>query len=245
MDSMDPIKLQFIQSALQIAESWEAKGSDRWENRAWATRSLSSALMKLLSIAVTQFSTQTSAVTWLAENDARAVLQRTLEHLQFLIAEYDAGRLPASAYGGNYPHLVFAHISWAIEEFSLGESFVTISKRQENLELSTPFWREYGIAMGTLVERLPYTFPELPLRGQERYWSTYLHLIEANYIGRAPTEAFCGIDEAFRKRNSDNRISDDRYEIEGSGRHAAKWDYRRDSLVTYIAYRYPFNTNVS
>jgi hypothetical protein len=234
---MQTQKLEVIKNSLETARTWEAKGTDSWRNIAWSNKSISSALMNLLSIAVEQFSNQSGAATWLLEKGTVPLLQRTYEQLERLIAEVDAGRIPPSVYGGNYPHLVYAHLSWALQAFSLGEAFVAISERKDSVEISTPFWSEYAKAMGSLVRREAYSVRKMKLRGQEEYWITYLHLIEAVSSGASKQEALQRIEQAFIKRNSDTRIKDDGYEIEGSGIHPVRWDYRRDSLMAYIAQR--------
>lgn len=104
-------KLKVIQTSLESARIWEEKGTDTWQNIAGAQRCVSSALMNLLSIAVEEFSTQTEAADWLVENGTLGLLRRYHKHLERLLVEGDAGRIPPSVYGGNYSHLVFAHLS--------------------------------------------------------------------------------------------------------------------------------------
>jgi hypothetical protein len=231
-------KLGIVRDSLGRARTWESKGTDSWKNIAWSNKCVSSALMNLLSIAVEDFPRHSDAATWLLENGTVPLLRQVLEQIERLIAEVDAGRIPPSTYGGNYPHLVFAHLSWAVQEFSLGESFVGISQLADNAAISTPFWSEYGRGLGALVRDVPFRVPKMTkLRGQEEYWVTYLFLIEA-VSGRESIEgALQTIEHAFTRRNSDNRIKDDSYEIEGSGDHPVKWDYRRDSLMIYINHK--------
>jgi hypothetical protein len=227
-------KLEVIAGSLESARTWESKGTDSWRNIAWSNKSVSSALMNLLSIAVEDFSNHSDASTWLLENGALPLLRKAHEQIERLIAEVDAGRIPPSTYGGNYPHLVYAHVSWAVGDFSLGESFVAISERDENAKISTPFWCSYAKAMGALVHNVPYQTPKMKLRGQEEYWIAYLYLIEDISNGRSGAKALQGIEHGFTERNSDIRINDDAYEIEGSGYHPVRWDFRRDSLIAYI-----------
>lgn len=227
-------KLEIIKRSLESARTWESKGTDSWRNVAWSNKCITSALMNLLSIAVEEFSNQSDAASWLLENGTVPLLRRTHEQIKRLIAEVDAGRVPPSTYGGNYPYLVQAQLAWALGEISFGEHFIAIAERENGSEISTPFWSEYAKGMGSLVRKQEYRVPKMKPRGQEEYWVTYLYLIEAVLNGGSREEALQRIDDAFIARNSDKRIKDDGYEIEGSGTHPVKWDYRRDSLVTYI-----------
>ncbi len=227
-------KLEIIRSSLERARTWEEKGNDSWRNIAWSHKCIASSLMNLLSIAVEDFSEQSDAATWLLGNGTLSLLRQAYKQLERLIAEVDAGRIPPSTYGGNYPHLVFAHLSWAIQEFSLGESFVAIAERKDSAEISTPFWCEYARAVGSLVHNRPYRVSKMELKGQQEYWITYLQLIEAISNGEPREQALQRIEQAFIRRNSDNRIKDDSYEIEGSAAHPIKWDFRRGSLLAYI-----------
>ena len=78
----------------------------------------------------------------------------------------------------------------------------------------------------------------MKLRGQERYWMEYLHLIAAATHGLDDlTDALAKVDAAFAKRNTDKRIKDDNWATEGSGWLPVKWDYRREGLLRYIRWR--------
>jgi hypothetical protein len=224
------MKTEVIQMSLRNADTWQ-----RQNNIVRANSCLSSALMNLLSIAVEQHSLHQDAIGWLSERNALSLLRRFYENLERLVAEVDSGRLPSSTYGGNYPYLVYAHLSWALNEFTLGERFVLVSEREDIGDISTPFWRVYSNGMGSLVRGKIFKVPEVSLRGQEEYWVTYLYFIEVVSNGGSPEEALSRIDRAFAARNSDKRIKDDSYETEGSGNHPVRWDYRRDSLMSYIA----------
>ncbi len=226
-------KMDVIESSLRTADDWERKGNLVRAN-GWC---ISPALMNLLSIAVEEHADHVTAARWLLDNDAHTLLQRFHKNLGKIISEVDSGKIPSSTFGGNYPHIVFAHLSWALRDFPLGESFVPIAERNDIADISTPFWCEYARGMGSLVRNQPYEVRTLKLRGQEQYWISYLHLIEAATKGQNLDEAINIVNQAFSKRNADKKIKDDNDETEGSGGHAVKWDYRRDSLLAYIAYK--------
>jgi hypothetical protein len=192
--------------------------------------------MNLLSLAV-EVHDHAAVKDWLSDNGAMSLLCRTRASLERLAIEVGAGRAPPSIYGGNYPHVVFAHLCWALDDFSGGEFFVSFAERLDIADISTQFWREYARGMGSLVRGEPYQLSELKLRGQERYWVTYLHLIEAVVSGNDLEGPKAGIRDAFARRNTDKRITDDSYETEGSGLHPVRWDYRLDSLLTYVRYK--------
>ncbi len=225
-------KMQVIQMSLKNAHDWEQKGEP-----VWVDSCLSMALMNLLSIAVEEYADHSSAAKWLLSNNVHSILRRSHENVTRIIDAVKAGRLPCSTIGGNYPYLVYAHLSWALQDYPIGESFVTIAERKDIAEISTPFWCEYARGMGSLIRGQPYEFRKLKLRGQEQYWVSYLHLIETATNGRNVDELINAVNQAFVRRNLDKKIKDDNYETEGSGGHPVKWDYRRDSLLAYIAYK--------
>ncbi len=150
-----------IRSSLNIAEKWEAKGIESWENIWWSNSSIRMALMNLLSVAVEEYADHTTAEKWLLENGTHSLLRRTYENLRRIISEVDAGNTPASSFGGNYNHLVFAHLSWTLQDFPLGESFIAIAERNDSCEISTPFWCEYAKAMGSFIRSEPYEVRQL------------------------------------------------------------------------------------
>lgn len=222
-------KMQYVEMYLSNAHNSKQKGDVLWTGR-----HIEGALMKLLSIAVEEHADHATVVKWLLNKGVHSLLRRYHKNLVEIIGEVDAGRLPCSTFGGNYPHVVYAHLSWALQDFPMGESFIAIAERKDSAGISTPFWCEYARGMGSLVRGEPYQMRKMRLRDLEQYWVEYLPLIEAVTNGRPVNEALERVDQAFAKRNSDKRIKDDGDETEGSGRHPVKWDYRRDSLLGYI-----------
>jgi hypothetical protein len=223
-------KMQFFEVNLSSARTFEQRGQ-----RALAQSSLSGALMNLLSVAVENNEDHEGAVKWLVDHGAASLLRQCHQSLISIITEVEAGRLPPSSFGGNAPHLVFAHLSWALDDFSVGESFVSIAERMDNRDLSTPFWCEYARGMGALVRGDRYDVGQFKkLRDLEVYWISYLDLIQAATHGSSLDDAIAKINEGFVERNSNKKIKDDVHETEGSARHPVKWDYRRDSLLSYI-----------
>jgi len=225
-------KMNAIAVSLEAAEDWERKGEP-----GWVCNCLSSALMNYLSLAVEEHSSGQTATEWLESQRVGSLLQRIRNSTQSLADGVETAGLPGSALGGNYHYLVYAHLAWALRHYDEGEWFVAFSQRHDVLEISTPFWREYARAMAALVRREAYAIAELRLRGQERYWAAYLHFIEAASRGAGVSDALAEIDRAFAARNADRRIKDDHYEVEGSGLHPVRWDFRRDSLLAYVQHR--------
>jgi len=216
--------------SLQTAKNWRDKG-----NVAWEERSLSSVVMNFLAIAVETCGDISEANKWFAkESEFSTVLSRYAGVLSELVDQVDAARVPPSIIDGNYPHLAFAHLAWALGDFSLGELLTRIASRPDVMELSTPFWQEYAMAVMTLVSDRPYTQGRISAQGQEEYWLPYLHLIgqAANNDDTCP--AIAEIDDAFAGRNSDKAIRDDAHEIDGSGLHPVRWGFRRDGSLNYI-----------
>jgi hypothetical protein len=222
-------KLQIIQSSLQAGENWERKGQ-----LVWIGRCLSTALMNYLSIALEDYRDAGSASAWLLREGVPALLSRHLDATTRLAADVDARKLPGSTLGGNYHHLVFAHLAWLLAARGQGESYVNIAVRLDVLEISTPFWSEYARGVNSLVRGQEYRMTELRPRGQETHWMAYLRLLEAASSSGWLDDALAEVDKSFTLRNADKSIKDDSYEIEGSGGHPVKWDFRRHGLLNYI-----------
>jgi hypothetical protein len=224
------VTIDSIQKSVQTADDWHKKGQP-----AWVSKCLSSALMGYLQIAVNEQADPASGVAWLNAQGFSAILHRHCDTLQVLGDEVTAGRLPSSVIAGSYHPLVFAHAAWCIGAFSAGGSFAVFAERNDVVELSTPFWREYARGVGALLRRDGYHASNLRLRGQEKYWMAYLRLIESACNDEPMETAENEIEKSFTMRNGDKSIKDDAYQIEGSGGHPVKWDSRRYGLLTLIA----------
>ena len=189
-------------------------------------------------MAVTENGSPADGTSWLKGQDVARVLQQQLDTLNVLSMDVATGRLPSSAIAGNYHPLVFAHMAWCLDMFSVGESFVAFAEGKDVGELGTPFWREYARGMGALVKRDPYCPSQLRLKGQEKYWMSYLHLIEAVCKSQGIGDSVTEVERQFVARNNDKSVRDDAYQIEGSHSHPVKWDFRRQGLLCYVAFRY-------
>jgi len=219
-------KLQAIQSSIANADSWSQKGQP-----AWVCKCLSSALMNYLSIAVEDYPDSESGSAWLVDNSVDALLLRHLNALTDVRADVDKGAVPESVLGGNYHHLVFAHLGWLLGDFDTADKFIRIADRVGVREISTPFWQEYCNALVSLRNGIAYELLVPPsLKDLENYWAEYLRFIAKVTHGKTLSSAATQLDESFAKRNADKSIKDDQYETEGSGRHPVKWDFRRESL---------------
>jgi hypothetical protein len=223
------VPIESVSASLRIADDWHRKGQPTWENNC-----LRSALMGYLSIALTETGRELG-MQWLKEHHVVDVLRRHQITLQEIAREVEGGRLPGSVIGGNYHDLVYAHLAWCLEEYQLGEWYVAFSQRAEVAELSTKFWREYARAMRALVAREQYHPIELKLRGQERYWMAHLNLIQAASANQPLEAAKAELENTFTRRNTDRRIRDDSYQIEGSADHPVRWDFRSHSILKYVA----------
>jgi len=221
-------KLDYITGSLQIAEKWRSKG-----NLVRERRTLSSSMMSILSVATQSFDSSDEACNWLTQQDSLSILSRLCECTNLIASQLDTGTVPASVIGGNYSHLVFAHLSWSLKNNDLGEQFARIALRADVLELSTDFWQAYAIAIQSLIENASYSVGNMNLQGQEIYWVEYLRLIEHITNNLEITAVVAAINESFVRRNRDGSINDDAYEIEGSGNRPTLWDFRRDGLLFY------------
>jgi hypothetical protein len=215
--------------ALKTADDWELKGQS-----GWVAKCLSGALMTYLSLAVIERNDSEKGIAWLREQRVLDVLRRYRGVLDTLIVEVESKRLPNSVIAGNYHPLVYAHLAWCLDEFKLGESFITFSGRSDVGELSTKFWREYTKGIGALTRAEPYFPAEMRLRGQEHYWMGYLRLIEAACAHQPLDVTIADVSTLFNKRNTDKNIRDDSYQIEGSPSQPVQWDFRCYSLLKFI-----------
>ncbi|HSI83423.1 MAG: hypothetical protein ACAI35_18775 [Candidatus Methylacidiphilales bacterium] len=218
-----------VHSSLKSADAWQIKG-----NQVRVYTCLSSALTTYLEISLTNENDPESGKEWLIINDFLSVLQRYFEVLHFLGNEVAEERLPSSVISNNYNYIVFAHAAWCLGEFTTGEAFVKFAARQDVADSSTPFWREYTRGMNALVQGKEYQVKELQLRGQEKYWVAYLHMIATRSTPVQLQGAKADIKKLFSKRNHDKTIRDDHYGIEGSSHAPVKWDLRGHSLLNYM-----------
>lgn len=220
---------EFIDVYRQGADQWRAKG-----NLVRESRSLTSLLMNYLALAAVQCRHEEDARLWFAEREVLPVLKRHIDVLHLLVDQVDAGETNATAIAGNYPHLVFVHLAWALGEYELGERLTAIACRPDVLKLSTPFWCEYAAAIDALVGGRVYVAGEHVRKGKAGNWNAYLQLIQYATNSSDLTIAIADVDAAFVRRNGDKKSKDDAYEIEGSGKHPVQWDFRRDGLLRYI-----------
>lgn len=218
-----------IRDSLRLAEAWEMKAQPTW-----VAKCLSSALMGYISIAVTEKESCSHGTSWLADRGFIAVLEKYYATLTVLITYVTDGRLPTSAIAGNYHSLVFAHAAWCMKKYELGESFARFSLLKYVSELSTPFWQEYSKGISSLMDQKPFQAKKMRLKGQERYWSSYIRLIETARNGGNIESAVADIDALFTIRNNDKNDRDDYYQIEGSIDKSALWDFRKEGLLNYI-----------
>ena len=229
---MSVIKLQAIRNSLRTVEGWKKKGET-----GWVSRCLSSALLNYFSIAVTDYDNGTLACAWLRRENIHRLLSDYHDAIVMLCSDVDARRIPDASLGGNYTYLVVAHFAWALGETRLGEYYVEVANRGDVLNVSTSFGREYARALTALVMKQRYHQAECSPRGQEKYWITYLQLIEAATGTYDIAHSLKELDAQFRSRNADATILDDAYEVEGSSIHPVRWDFRRFGLINYITWR--------
>lgn len=221
--------LGFIHGSIRTAEVWERKAQPTW-----VAKCLSSALMGYISIAVTENEFFRIGTSWLADQGFVEILEKYYATVTVLVADVAEGKLPSSAIAGNYHSLVFAHTAWCMGKYELGESFVRFSLLKCVNELSTSFWQEYAKGIGSLVNQELFQVKKMRLKGQERYWSAYIRLIETACNGGSIESDVANIDALFAIRNHDKDVRDDAYQIEGSSDKNVMWDFRKEGLLTYI-----------
>jgi hypothetical protein len=222
-------KIQSALSSVEIAKNWEAKNQP-----AWVVRCLSSALMNYLSVAVCEKGEVEEARVWLRQNEVDKLLAKYANSLKLTWQNVESGKLPASVLGGAYSHLVFAHLSWLLDAPDVGKFFALVGSGTEIAKISTPFWIGYARCFQSLVSggKLPVVLSDL--QGQEKYWASYISLMNTAMLGEDLQRATQIVDDAFAERNRDSSIADDSYEIEGTAQCPARWDFRKEALLVTI-----------
>jgi hypothetical protein len=220
------------ESGLEIARSWENK-----RNLLWAARVYESAIGDLYAIAVGKYPDAESAKQYLTEQSIIPLLLKLSSLQQSLLAEVEAGRVPADEFSGNYISLALSHLCCVVGDYALAWDYARRAFHPEILSTSTNFWHDYARGYRCLWEKLPYqkgTFPTL--RHSESYWLPYMDLMEAASTGASLDAALAAIDDSFKKRNEDKRVKDDSYMLDGSPYFPVRWNFRRDGLLGLIRY---------
>ena len=220
------IDLSNVEIALEAARSWDQKGDANWARRNYA-----SALLGYLRAAV-QEAHEAAAVELLRRHHVPELLATWAERDETLVAEVEAGRLPAAVLGGSYEPLVFHHMATLAGRPEIAAHAARTAARDDVKRLSTKFWAEYARAVAALTAGEAYEArPLAKLRGLETYWAPYLDLVADLTHGRDPAATLVRVDDAFERRSRDRRLADDAHLIEGTGRDPVRWDFRRSALL--------------
>lgn len=223
-------KLQSAQSSVELAKGWEQKGQP-----VWVLRCLTSALMNYLSIAVEATSEPAIARDWLEGQGVPVLLKSYCQSMGNALGQVDKKKVPASVVGGAYSHIVFAHMCSLLGMVEEEGFLAAVAVRPDVADISTPFWQGYAKTFHALVSHEGLAdaneWRGQEFRGQEKYWQGYFLLMTAAITKGDVSAALRTVDELFPARNRDASISDDNYEIEGSGAHPVKLDFRKAALL--------------
>lgn len=223
-------KLEAARSSVEIARSWLSKGQP-----GWALRCSNSALMGYLSIGVAEHSDLDSFKRWLEEQEVTKLLTQHCTTLRMLADAVDRGATPGSTLGGAYGHLAIAHLASLVEADEVESALVSTSIRADVYGLSTPLWRLYSATYSKMLGSENSAEPVAKTsgsrwRGLEKYWQGYITLMAARTTGGNLEAQVQVVDELFVARNKDMKL-DDGYEIEGTGLHPTKLDFRKLSIL--------------
>lgn len=215
--------------SLSNAKDWKQKGQP-----IWVVRCLSNAIVNRLSIALMNGDSRESTLKLLVEDGFVDDLAWYCEELAAVKAGIESKKIPGSAIGGNYLALVMHHFARLLGRKSEEETLLSVATCSDSMTISTKLWQEYGVGIQALTEGKQFTPKKLAkLKGQEPYWLPYIDLEASISRGAEIENAERVVDDAFRKRNSDASITDDQYEIEGSGSLPIRWDYRKECILSY------------
>lgn len=217
---------------LLAAREWESK-----KNYNWSARNYDSALFSLLKDSVNNYNDQISGTHFLLENESSEILERVLNSYVCLVEEIRAEKWPPAVIGGNFHFCVFSHMSWLLRQFEEAQQFVQYAT-DPRFE-STRFLSEYARALAALTRKTSYQPPSFELKGLERYWWHYLVLISDLTNNRDPADSVNSVKSSFKSKNQDQRLADN-YDIEGTGKHPVKWDFRLASILEYASEFYGF-----
>lgn len=92
------------------------------------------------------------------------------------------------------------------------------------------FWTAYADGLRALLERRPFQPPAHKLSGLQLSLEPYLRLMAALSSGQDPSDALRSVDAAFKKRQTDRRLTDWTM-LSGDGEHPVRWDYRRAAIL--------------
>jgi hypothetical protein len=222
-------KNELITMSLANAKDWKQKGQP-----IWVVRCLSNAIVNRISIALVNGESRESTLKMLFEDGFADDLAWYCEELTAVQAGIKSKKIPGSAIGGNYLALVLHHFARLLGRKGEEEILLAVATCSHSLTISTRLWQEYAAGLQAIAacERFsPKKFTKL--KGQEPYWLPYLHLEACISNGTGVADAGRLVDDAFRNRNSDVTITDDQYEIEGSGSLPIRWDYRKECILSY------------
>ena len=223
-------KIESAAAAIKAAANWEKKGQ-----LAWVVRCLSTPLMNYLSLAVERYDDLASMRSWLQEQGVTDILAKYVHNLEMVASEVRSGKSPGAVLGGNYSHLVFAHMGSLLGVARQASFLGSVAVEEVVMEASTPFWNQYALTLDAW-QRGSKPAPHLgAVGGIEKYWTAYVAFMTAAANGEPLTPHIADIDRQFRERNADISITDDSYEIEGSGRHRVKLDFRKEALLALYA----------
>ncbi|QDH70171.1 hypothetical protein [Marilutibacter alkalisoli] len=190
--------------------------------------------MNYLSISLAESENMESALTWMRTRDVPSILTSYVENLRATVSSVERGAAPAAILGGNYQYIVFAHLGSLMGELEHEAFLSSIAADERVLSASTPFWREYALTLSCLREGRAHDVKLEGLNALESSLATYIPLMQDGQAGRDMTSSLTEIDRAFRDRNQDPSVSDDSYEIEGSGSQSVKVDFRKAALLILI-----------
>jgi hypothetical protein len=217
-------KIQSAAASVDAARIWEAKNQPVWTHRC-----LSSALLKYLSVAVCELDTPKDALAWIRENGVDELYSEHADLSATVLSEIEQKKYPMSVLGAPYSHLVFSHFGWLLGNTEAGRFFASLGC---NSKLGGPFWAIYANCHQALIrgDREFETASSTKLRKWERHWGAYVSLMNALIAGKGLKPTTHAVDDLFSRRNRDPSF-DDWYEIEGSKRQQARWDFRKEAIL--------------
>lgn len=184
----------------------------------------------LLRIAVGRCDDGVSAQRFLVDWGAETIVDRVVDlNRGFALA---ASERPKRVQFLVCTDITVVHAAWLVDKWNAARSHLELCSDvsiEQYAEPLTGFWKEYHRAVGKLVSKQPYTAQIPKVKGYERYWVPYLHLIEDLTNGRDDLESAKEISESFERRNHDKRLID-WSSHDGDGNNPVRWDFRQFTI---------------
>jgi hypothetical protein len=221
-------RLQSAYKGIEIAERKERESDLRRAHMCYE-----SVIADFMHLAFVEHDNIAGVKAWFADHPLELATERYIALCEQILAEPSA-QWERYFQAGNYLMIAFSHFYAAVGDMVRSRYFSALAARP--LFFATPFWGEYGKTYSAFVEGQKYFAQfDKKLKPVERYWSAYIDLMAAVMTGGDVPAALNNADKQFAKRNSDMKLFEDAFMLDGTGSVPVKFDFRKAGLVAIMA----------